>query len=141
MGELLWLHSGGAFNKEPENDLGNYPSEFEISGEPPEGQNTMNNLFDDVMPEEYGMVDYRCFYFWNPNTAAAMEDIKLKLSQCDSCGSDIQYGSKLQNDKQEIEIHCLNESEPDENGFVIFDAIFFQEIHHKFRNIIVAFAE
>lgn len=124
MGELLWLHSGGAFNKEPENDLGNYPSRFEISGEPPEEPNTMNNLFDDVMPEESDMIDYRCFYFWNPNTVVAMEGIALKLSQCNSCGSDIEYGSKLQNDIQEISIVCKDGSSPDIGGYVIFDTEF-----------------
>jgi hypothetical protein len=129
MGELLWLHSGGAFNKEPEDDLGNYPSKFQISGEPPEEPNTMNNLYDDVMPEEGGMVDYRCFYFWNPNTVVAMEGIELELTQCDDCGSDILYGSKLQNDIQEITIICNeglepDESLPDKNGFVIFDTEF-----------------
>jgi hypothetical protein len=124
MGELLWLHSGGAFNKEPENDLGNYPSRFQISGEPPEEMNTMNNLFDDVMPEEAGMVDYRCFYLWNPNTTVAIEGIELELEQCDLCGSDIEYGSKLQNDIQEIKIICKDGSDPDIGGFVIFDTEF-----------------
>lgn len=124
MGELLWLHSGGAFNKEPENDLGNYPSRFEISGEPPEELNTMNNLYDDVMPEEGGMVDYRCFYLWNPNTAAAMQNIQLELTKCQSCRSTIQYGSKLQNDIQEITIKCKNGADADVGGFVIFDMEF-----------------
>lgn len=124
MGELLWLHSGGAFNKEPENDLGNYPSKFQISGEPPEETNTMNNLFDDVMPEETGMIDYRCFYLWNPNTVVAIEGIELELEQCDLCGSDIQYGSKLVNDIQKIEIICKDGSDPDIGGFVIFDTEF-----------------
>lgn len=124
MGELLWLHSGGAFNKEPENDLGNYPSRFQISGEPPEEENTMNNLYDDVMPEETGMVDYRCFYLWNPYTTVAMEGITLELDQCDICGSDIQYGSKLQNDIQEVKIVCSDGSQPDIGGFVIFNLEF-----------------
>lgn len=123
MGELLWLHSGGAFNKEPENDLGNYPSKFQISGEPSEEQNTMNNLYDDVMPEESGMIDYRCFYLWNPYTVVAMEAIELELEQC-TCGSDIQYGSVLRNDKQEISIICSNGSVPDIDGYVIFDTEF-----------------
>lgn len=126
---LLWLHSGGAFNKEPENDLGNYPSKFQISGEPSEEVNTMNNFFDDVMPEETGMIDYRCFYLWNPNTIAAMESIELELEQCDICGSDITYGSKLQNDIQTIEIICNGGTEekpatPNIGGFVIFDTEF-----------------
>lgn len=124
MGELLWLHSGGAFNKEPENDLGNYPSKFQISGEPPEETNTMNNLFDDVMPEETDMIDYRCFYLWNPNTTVAIEGIELELEQCDMCGSDIEYGSKLQNDIQTITIICKDGSDPDIGGFVIFDTEF-----------------
>lgn len=124
MGELLWLHSGGAFNKEPERDLGNYPSKFQISGEPSEEPNRMNNLYDDVMPEEVGMVDYRCFYLWNPYTTVAMEGIELELEQCQTCGSEIQYGSKLQNDIQTIEIICKDGSEPDLNGYVIFDTEF-----------------
>ncbi|NIQ14485.1 MAG: hypothetical protein GTO02_08805, partial [Candidatus Dadabacteria bacterium] len=120
MGELLWLHSGGAFNKEPENDLGNFPSKFQISGEPPAELNRMNNLFDDVMPEEAGMTDYRCFYIWNSYTEIAIEGISMELQQCLECGSDIEHGSKLQNDIQEITITCTNESEPDIGGFVIF---------------------
>lgn len=126
MGELLWLHSGGSFNKEPENDLGNYPSRFEISGEPPEEPNNMNNLFDDVMPEEVrqGMTDYRCFYFWNPNTVEAIQDLNLQLTQCEDCESQISHGSKLQDDIQEIGINCNNDSEPDVGGYVIFDTEF-----------------
>lgn len=124
MGELLWLHSGGAFNKNPENDLGNYPSHFEISGGPPDEQNTMNNLYDNVKPDEAGMTDYRCIYLWNPNTSFAMENIELELTQCDACGSEIEYGSKLQDDIQEISIKCSDDSEPDIGGFVIFDTEF-----------------
>jgi hypothetical protein len=123
MGELLWLHSGGAFNKNPDNDLGNYPSSFEISGGPPNEQNTMNNLYDNIMPNE-GMTDYRCFYLWNPNTSFAMESIELELTQCNTCGSEIEYGSKLQDDIQQISVTCLNESVPDTGGFLILDTEF-----------------
>ncbi len=124
MGELLWLHSGGAFNKNPDNDLGNYPSRFEISGGPPDEQNIMNNLYDNIMPNETGVTDYRCFYLWNPNTTFAMQDIELELTQCNTCGSEIEYGSKLQDDIQQISITCLNESVPDIGGFVILDTEF-----------------
>lgn len=123
MGELLWLHSGGAFNKNPDNDLGNYPSRFEISGGPSDEQNIMNNLYDNIMPNE-AVTDYRCFYLWNPNTSFAMEDIELELTQCNTCLTEIEYGSKLQDDIQQISITCLNESMPDIGGFIILDTEF-----------------
>lgn len=124
MGELLWLHSGGAFNKNPDNDLGNYPSRFEISGGPSDEQNTMNNLFDNVQPDESGTTDYRCFYLWNPNVNFAMQDIQLELTQCEICGSLIEYGSKLKDDIQKVTVSCSGDSEPDVGGFAIFDTEF-----------------
>jgi hypothetical protein len=127
MATLLWLHSGGSFNKEPENDLGNFPSDFEISGEPPEETNVMNNLFDDVTPLEAqnGSTDYRCFYIWNGNVTVAITNLSLQLGLCFSCGSSIATGSKLQNDVQQITISCLGtNSTPDVGGFVIFQTEF-----------------
>lgn len=130
MSLLQWLHSGGAFNKEPENDLGNYPSQFNISGaliEPTIQYNVMNNLFRDVMPEETaaGMTDFRCFYLWNFDTSTAVKFISLSLDQCTACGSYIQYGSNWQNDVQTITISCMGfESVPDNDGFVIFQCEF-----------------
>jgi hypothetical protein len=126
MGDLLWLHSGGAFNKEPENDLGNYPSRFEISGVPPEETNTMNNLFDNVTPDEAldGVIDYRCFYIWNNKEIAAMTGITLTLDQCESCTTPIAHTSKLQNDVQQITINCTGIGAPDIGGYVIFDTEF-----------------
>ncbi len=126
MSELLWLHSGGAFNKEPENDLGNYPSRFELSGEPPDEPNTMNNLFDDVTPEEStsGNTDYRCFYMWNKNATFALTDITLNLEVCEACIPDIEFGSKLQDEVQQIKITCDGNGSPEVGGYVIFDVGF-----------------
>ena len=125
MSDLLWLHSGGAFNKEPKNDLGNYPSRFEISGEPPGEPNTSNNLFDDITPGEalIGLIDYRCFYIWNP-TLNAIININLAIDQCLPCGSAVKYASKLQDDVQIITISCGGSSTPDNGGHVVFDTEF-----------------
>jgi hypothetical protein len=121
---IRWLHSGGNFNKEPENDLGNYPSQFDVAGFP----NVMNNLFDDIMPEEAasGLIDYRCIYVWNPRVTEAVECINLNLDQCyPTCDPLIEYGSKFLNDIQVVQICCSATGslspEPDYGGYVIFD--------------------
>lgn len=129
MGDLLWLHSGGSFNKEPENDLGNYPSRFDLGGEPPGEPNVMNNLFDDIVPEEAkkGMIDYRCIYFWNPAAANAITDVQVDIAQCEECipSGILFHGSILQNDIQEIVIDCTGYSTtPDIGGYVIFSTEF-----------------
>lgn len=131
MADIKWLHSGGAFNKEPENDLGNYPSRFEIAGGKDNLQpNVMNNLFDDVMPEEVedGLVDYRCFYIWNDAVTEGIECITIEMTQCLECGSYIEYGSKFLNDIQIVNICCEATGdlppEPDVGGYVVFDTEF-----------------
>jgi hypothetical protein len=152
MAELQWLHSGGSFNKEPARDLGNFPSKFEISGVPPGAYNIMNNLFDDVMPEEAktGIIDYRCFYIWNPSPIIAIENATVEITECPPpcasipiTGPIINFGSKLVDDVQIVEINCkeiLVESPyggpgfapltmfdpniPDNGGFVIIDTEF-----------------
>jgi len=119
------LHSGGAFNKEPNFDLGNHPSEFQIAEAP------MNNLYDDVNPEEAesGLIDFRCFYIFNTHTAETMHEVKLELdpSQC-ADGSTITFGSDLVDDVQCLALltteNALMKSEPDTKGFVIFDTEF-----------------
>jgi hypothetical protein len=112
MGNLQWLHSGGSFNKEPANDLGSFPSKFGISGEfvgEFAGEpNVMNNLFDDVMPEEAadGITDYRCFYIWNPSPITAIENAAVAITECPPCGPIINFGSKLVDDVQIVHIDC-----------------------------------
>ena len=132
-GIMSWLHSGGAFNKEPDNDLGNYPSKFSISGVPssiPEdNSNMMNNLFRDIMPEEaqHGLVDYRCFYIWNDNIDLAVTTPSISLETCNACDTTILYGSAIQNDIQTITITCTGDAsntDPDTGGFAIFECEF-----------------
>jgi hypothetical protein len=134
MADLQWLHSGGSFNKEPSNDLGAFPSKFEISGEPPGEPNVMNNLFDDVMPEEaqIGMTDYRCFYIWNPSPTTAIENASMTITECPppcsgvpETGPVVNFGSKLVDDVQIVQINCVGfEMQPDPGGFIIFDTEF-----------------
>lgn len=115
--KIVWLHSGGAFNKNPDLDIGNYPSEFAIATP------TMNNLFDNVTPQETadGLIDYRCFYIFNKNSDQNIESIVLDLNppQC-SDGSSILFGSKFADDIQQITVLGT----PDEVGYVIFDTEF-----------------
>lgn len=124
MSDLQWLHSGGAFNKEPANDLGSFPSKFGLSGssrekvdddDPPPSPNVMNNLFDDVMPEEAadGITDYRCFYIWNPSPTTAIENAAVEITECPPpcasvsiTGPIINFGSRLVNDVQVVHIDC-----------------------------------
>lgn len=134
MADLQWLHSGGSFNKEPSNDLGSFPSKFQISGEPPGEPNVMNNLFDDVMPEEAqsGLTDYRCFYIWNPSPTTAIENASMSITECDApcsgvpiTGPVVNFGSNLIDDVQILEIDCAGfEMQPDPGGFVILDTEF-----------------
>lgn len=124
------LHSGGAFNKEPNLDLGNHPSEFQIAEAP------MNNLYDDVSPDEAddGLIDHRCFYIFNTHNAETMHEVKIELDppQC-ADGSTITFGSNLVDDVQCLALltttnasstEAVMVSEPDTKGFVIFDTEF-----------------
>jgi hypothetical protein len=75
----------------------------------------MNNLFDDVMPEEAedGLTDYRCFYIWNPSPKIAIENADVKITECPPpcasvsvTGPIINFGSRLVNDVQKLHIDC-----------------------------------
>lgn len=123
---IKWLHSNGPTNKEPSHDLGNFPSEFEIAQVP------MNNLFDDVSPEESseGLTDYRCFYICNTHINETIEDVIVTLTPMqESGGSEVEIGSVLQNDIQQIFIEGSPDSGgtgggPASGGYVIFQAEF-----------------
>jgi len=114
---IHWLHSCGRINKEPSQDLGNFPSEFKIA------EVTMNNLYDDVKPQEAedGLADHRCFYIFNKHIKETVEEtvVKMEPEQCEG-GSFVEIASKLVNEVQQIAIEGI----PDDNTYAIFDTEF-----------------
>lgn len=113
--EVKWVHSHGRDNKNPDYDLGGNPSNFEIAVQP------MNNLFDDITPEEAaeGRTDYRCFYIMNKRQDGTLTNVTVTLNTDNACGT-IRFGTKKQNDKQTLAFM----GKPTENGYVILETEF-----------------
>lgn len=107
---VLWLHSSGPENKNPDYDLGALPSVFEIAEKP------MNNLFNNLIPEDLqgGWEDYRCFYITNKHAETIMKNTKLKITKHAKCAT-INIGSKIQNEVQEI----VFQGTPVKDGYLI----------------------
>ena len=108
--EIKFLHSNGPNNKNPDLDLGSYPSKFEIAALP------NNNLFCDVSPEQAyaGLTDYRCFYIFNKYLDTDYDvTINTGLGDCSS----INMGSVAQNEIQQIVFQ--GNAAPVANGFFI----------------------
>lgn len=121
--DTQWLHSGGDNNKKPENDLGGGISKFEIATQP------LNNLFDDILPEEgmSGLVDYRCFYIKNPWSNLHLRNLVVSISE-GSGGSSIEFGLNQANEKQRlIMLGAVSPNTvPDSNGYIIINTEFGQ---------------
>lgn len=109
MAEYIF-HSGGPNNTNPDSDLGGPPSDFPIANK------TLNNLFDDISPEERssGFIDYRCFYFINKNPNAFILEPIISLSQ-DALGSQIEYGFNVQDEVQRLTFSGI----PDDVGYIV----------------------
>lgn len=88
--------SGGSANLNPNNSLGGPPSSAPVV------TNSLNNLFDDVSPEEAesGIEDYRCIYFFNDGDASVY-DIELWVSDYAE-GATMQLGVELANEIQRL---------------------------------------
>jgi hypothetical protein len=89
--------SGGATNINPNLSLGGAPSSAPVT------ENTINNLFDDVSPEETeeGHEDYRCFYFFNDGVSSVY-DIELWILDDFDDGATMEVGVQSNNEVQRI---------------------------------------
>jgi hypothetical protein len=85
--DLSLVYSGGTNNNDPNASLGGEPSSFRVA------TNVINNLFDDVQPEESteGAEDYRCVYLFN-DSGETCYDITLWIAEEQAGGSTIEVG-------------------------------------------------
>lgn len=85
--DLSLVYSGGTNNNNPNLSLGGNPSSFRVSS------NVINNLFDDVQPEESteGAEDYRALYLFNDSQETAF-NITVWISDAEDGGSTIEVG-------------------------------------------------
>jgi hypothetical protein len=99
--QILLTHSGGINNTDIKFDLGGNKSNFTLASNP------LNNLFEDITPEENlsGFVDYKCFYIYNNNNNLILENPTITLENEGLGGSDIEIGTIQQNDIQRITIN------------------------------------
>lgn len=137
MSNILWCHSGGVNNTNPNLDLGGTISMFEIA------LNPLNNLFDDISPEEgeSGLVDYRCFYIYNNNSNMFLLSPIITLVSQGSNGSDITIGTLTSNEIQRITISGT----PDDDGYIIlqteFGSAFTANYNSSFANLATSIEE
>jgi hypothetical protein len=93
--DIVFYHSGGATNNDPELDLGGDVSTYVVG----------SNLFDDVSREQvrYGnYVDYRCIYIYNTNLTDTLFDSILYIDSERVGGSYLELGVSLQNEIQKL---------------------------------------
>jgi hypothetical protein len=85
--DLSLVFSGGSNNNNPNLSLGGNPSSFRVN------TNIINNLFDDVQPEESqaGAEDYRCLYLFNDADSTAY-NITIWISDALDGGSTVEVG-------------------------------------------------
>jgi hypothetical protein len=85
--DLSLVYSGGSNNNDPNASLGGSPSSFRIS------TNVINNLFDDVQPDESaeGVEDYRCVYLFNDSDETCY-NITIWISEETEGGSTVEIG-------------------------------------------------
>jgi len=92
--------SGGQNNRDVNLSLGGNPSAFRIS------DGVINNLFDDVTPDESeeGLEDYRCVYLFNDAEGedSTVYNIAIWIHDEKEGGSSIAMGMQEQNETQRI---------------------------------------
>lgn len=91
--------SGGASNLVPNLSIGGPPSATPIIN------NSLNNLFDDVLAEETGdgIEDYRCFYIFNDGDTSIF-DLEIYIFDDFAAGAVLQLGIQDRNEIQRITI-------------------------------------
>lgn len=100
--DLVIVYSGGTTNSNPNLSLGGEPSSQIIIG-------TMNNLFSNIESEEAetGKEDYRCFYIFNNNQYESFFNLKLKIKEEVSGGSNVYIGIKKNHETQRMTISSI----------------------------------
>lgn len=97
--DISLVLSGGSTNINPNLSLGGDPSATPVS------DGVINNLFDDILPEEAteGHEDYRCVYYFNDGTASVY-DIELYIDEDFAGGATVELGIESRDEIQRITI-------------------------------------
>jgi hypothetical protein len=95
--DLSLVYSGGTNNNDPNLALGGASSSFRVSSD------VINNLFDDVQPEEStdGQEDYRCLYFFN-DSGETCYNVTMWIADEEVGGSTIEVGVNATDEFQRI---------------------------------------
>lgn len=98
-GQISLVFSGGSTNLNPNNSLGGDPSSTPVT------TNIINNIFDDVSPEQSkdGHEDYRCVYLFNDGDTT-IYSVKIWTPNIPSEGVSIQLGTSYRDETQRITI-------------------------------------
>lgn len=97
--DISFVLSGGSVNIDPNRSIGGDPSATPITTA------VLNNLFDDILPEESddGVEDYRCFYIFNDGDTT-IYSIKLWIHDDFVDGSSMSMGFEQRNESQRLTI-------------------------------------
>jgi hypothetical protein len=119
---IAFKHSGGAFNKNPCQDLGGPISIYDIddifSPCSPGSISNLDNLFHSIGPKlsRRGHEDYRCFYIQNPNITYTLRNIIIYLNgPAKTHGTYVALGVKLQDAIQQVTVNGT--SQPDQGDY------------------------
>lgn len=96
--DIVFYHSGGPANNNPNLDLGGIVSTFQLDPIP------LYNLFDDLNENESmaGMIDYRCFYIFNENPNQSLKNAKIWIEYDRPSGSLIEIGVERKDEIQTV---------------------------------------
>ncbi len=99
LSDLICVYSGGSNNNNADLSIGGFPSVFEIQG-------SINNLFDDIEPEETeeDFTDYRAFYIFNDHPTESIYNINIWIREEAAGGADAEIGTDERNELQTITI-------------------------------------
>lgn len=97
--DIVFVLSGGSANSNPNQSLGGNPSSHQITG-------SINNLFDDISPEEAlaGREEHRCFYIFNNSEDYTLYELELYIESSTEGGSSIDIGVRVADEVQKITI-------------------------------------
>lgn len=98
--DIMFYHSGGLLNNDPELDLGGDASAFQLSPV------ALNNLFNDLTAKEsrYGLIDYRCIYIFNDHSTETLRNAKVFLDSQVQSGSHIEIGADVKDEIQKVSV-------------------------------------